>query len=635
VSNPTYIVGIDLGTTHSAVAYTRITDLDTLPPGEVPTIELFAINQVVSPGETQARPLLPSFLLLPGPHDVPDGALALPWNETMDWTVGEYARERGAELPHRLVTSAKSWLCQTGIDRTQDVLPFDAPEDAQRVSPLEASARYLEQIRNAWNHTLAETDETQRLEEQEIYLTVPASFDAVARELTVQAAQRAGLYNLTLLEEPQASFYAWIEAQGEAWRNEIAVGQSVLVCDIGGGTSDFSLIQVVEEEGNLELQRVAVGNHILLGGDNMDLTLAYAVRAKLAQENTKLDNWQFRGLVQSCRKAKELLLSDPDASEAPIVILGRGSSLIGSTIRTALTRSEIETILVQGFFPLVEATEFPQRKAQVGIREMGLAYESDPAISRHLAHFLSQHVGGDPAEGGVAYPSAVLFNGGVMKAASLRTQVLTLLQNWQAAHGGTVETLRELEAADLDRSVGLGAAYYGMARKGRGIRIRAGAAQTYYIGVESSMPAVPGIPTPVNALCVVPFGMEEGTSADIRQKEFGLVLGEPAVFQLLASNTRKTDEVGETVEDWNDELEEVTLMETQFSAPPARDGEDESEAVGGTIIPVWLQSKMTEIGTLELWCVARNSEQRWKLEFNLREQDGDETEEKATTNQTY
>ncbi len=615
MSNPTYIVGIDLGTTHSVVAYTRAAELDDLSPGESPTINLFAIEQVVGPGEVQARSLLPSFLLLPGPHDVPEGALALPWNGEMNWAVGEYARERGAELPQRLVASAKSWLCQTSVDRTQPILPFGAPEEAQRVSPLEASARYLEQIRNAWNHSLAQEDESQRLEEQEIYLTVPASFDAVARELTVQAAQRAGLYNLTLLEEPQASFYAWIEARGEAWRDEIEVGQSVLVCDIGGGTSDFSLIQVVEEEGNLELQRAAVGNHILLGGDNMDLTLAYAVRAKLAQQNTKLDNWQFRGLVQSCRKAKETLLTDPDATEAPIVILGRGSSLIGSTIRTTLTREEIETILVQGFFPLVEADDFPQRKAQVGIREMGLAYESDPAISRHLAQFLSQHVGGDPTEGGVAYPSAVLFNGGVMKAESLRKQVLQLLQKWRG------DAVHQLEAVDLDRSVGLGAAYYGMARKGRGIRIRAGASRTYYIGVESAMPAVPGIPTPVNALCVVPFGMEEGTSADIRQKEFGLVLGEPAVFQLLASNTRKTDAVGETVEDWNDELEEVTLMETLLPPPPNREDEEaEAQAVGG-LVPVWLQSKMTEIGTLELWCVARNGDQRWKLEFNIREQE--------------
>lgn len=618
MSAPTYIVGIDLGTTHSVVAYTRAVEPADLAPGEQPAIELFAIEQVVGPGEVQARPLLPSFLLLPGPHDVPEGALALPWNEKMSWAAGEYARERGAELPQRLVTSAKSWLCQTGVDRTQAVLPWEAPADAERVSPLEASARYLEQIRHAWNHSMAQDDPTLRLEEQEIYLTVPASFDAVARELTVQAAQRAGLYNLTLLEEPQASFYAWIEAQGEAWRKEIAVGESVLVCDIGGGTSDFSLIQVIEEEGNLELQRVAVGNHILLGGDNMDLTLAYGVRAKLAQKNTKLDNWQFRGLVQSCRKAKESLLSEAEADEAPIVILGRGSSLIGGTIRTTLTRQEIETMLVQGFFPLIEAGDFPQRKAQVGIREMGLAYESDPAISRHLAYFLSQHVEGDPAEGGVAYPSAVLFNGGVMKAEPLRHGVLQLLQYWH-----NDQAPRELQAVDLDRSVALGAAYYGLARKGRGIRIRAGASRTYYIGVESSMPAVPGIPTPVNALCVVPFGMEEGTSADLRQQEFGLVLGEPAVFQLLGSTTRKTDEAGEIVEDWNDELAEVTLMETQLPAPTS----DEGETVGGAIIPVWLQSKVTEIGTLELWCVSRDNERRWKLEFNIREQEGAEEQE--------
>ena len=624
MSNPTYIVGIDLGTTHSVVAYTRSAELDRLSPGETPTIKLFAINQVVSPGEVQERSLLPSFLLLPGPHDVPAGALALPWQSDMTWAVGEYARERGAELPHRLVASAKSWLCQSGIDRAQAFLPFDAPEDTPRVSPLEASARYLEQIRNAWNYTMAQHDETGRLEEQAIYLTVPASFDAVARELTVQAAQRAGLYNLTLLEEPQASFYAWIESQGDTWRSAIAVGESILVCDIGGGTSDFSLIQVIEEAGNLELKRAAVGNHILLGGDNMDLTLAYAVRAKLAQQNTKLDNWQFRGLVQSCRKAKETLLNNPKAAEAPIVILGRGSSLIGGTIRTALTRQEIETILVQGFFPLIEATDFPQRKAQVGLREMGLAYEADPAISRHLAHFLSQHVGGDPATGGVAYPNTVLFNGGVMKAEPLRNQVLQMLRNWQGAYGSSEKSVRELTAADLDCAVGLGATYYGVAREGRGIRIRAGASRAYYIGVESSMPAVPGIPTPANALCVVPFGMEEGTSADIRQKEFGLVLGQPAIFQLLASNTRKTDSVGEIVEDWNDELEEVTLMETELAIPPqdAQDGnEQQGDEVTGAIVPVWLQSKMTEIGTLELWCVARDGEQRWKLEFNLREQD--------------
>lgn len=611
MSDPKFIVGIDLGTTHCVVAYTRA----DVAEDEKPELQVFSILQVVSPGEVKAQPLLPSFLLLPGPHDVPEGGLAVPWDTGIDWAAGEYARSRGAELPTRLVASAKSWLCNTGVDRTQPILPWDTPPEARRISPVEATMRYLEHIRNAWNYEMAADDGDARLENQEIYLTVPASFDAVARELTVQAAQGAGLAHFTLLEEPQAAFYAWIEAQGEEWRKEITVGESILVCDIGGGTSDFSLIQVTEEEGNLELRRVAVGDHILLGGDNMDLTLAYAVRAKLAQKNTRLDNWQFRALVQSCRKAKERLLSNPDLEAEPIVVLGRGSSLIGGTIRTELTRAEIESTLVQGFFPLVEATDYPQRKPQVGIREMGLPYESDPAISRHLAYFLSRHVtgaaegedDGEANDGAVAFPSAVLFNGGVMKATALRQQVLELLHSWQADGN-----LRELPAVDLDLAVALGATYYGLARKGRGIRIRAGTSRTYYIGVESAMPAVPGIPTPVNALCVVPFGMEEGTEAEIRQKEFGLVVGEPAVFQLLASTTRKTDQAGEIVEDWGDELQQINQMETRLPA-------SETEG-GGTIIPVWLESRVTEIGTLELWCVARADDRRWKLEFNIREQ---------------
>jgi hypothetical protein len=560
---------------------------------------------VVNPNEVKALPLLPSFLLLPGPHDVPEGGLALPWDANIGWAVGEYARSRGAELPTRLVASAKSWLSNTGLDRTQPILPWDAPAEARRVSPLEATTYYLEHIRNAWNNEMAADDPAARLEDQEIYLTVPASFDAVARELTVQAAQLAGIENLTLLEEPQAAFYAWIEAQGEQWRKEISVGESILVCDIGGGTSDFSLIQVVEEDGNLELQRVAVGDHILLGGDNMDLTLAYTVRAKLAQKNVRLDNWQFRSLVQSARKAKERLLNQPDLEAEPIVILGRGSSLIGGTIRAELTRAEIEALLVEGFFPLGEATDFPQRKPQVGLREMGLPYESDPAISRHLAYFLGQHVASDAADSTVAYPSAVLFNGGVMKAMSLRQQVLDALRHWQPTG-----ELRELPAVDLDMAVALGATYYGLARQGRGIRIRAGTSRAYYIGVESAMPAVPGIPTPVNALCVVPFGMEEGTEAEIREKEFGLIVGEPAVFQLFGSTTRKTDPVGEIMEDWGDDLQEVARMEAHLPATEAE--------TGGTIIPVWLQSRVTEIGTLELWCVARLGERKWKLEFNIR-----------------
>lgn len=599
-----YIVGIDLGTTHCVLAYTLI----NTPEQEEPEVNLFQVPQVVGAGEIKSQPLLPSFLLMPGPHDVPEGGLALPWQPDISYTVGEFARSRGAELPARLVASSKSWLCHNGVDRTQQILPWDSPPDMRKVSPMEAATRYLSHIRDAWNYKMTAEHPEARLEHQEIYLTVPASFDAVARELTVQAAQAAGLHNMTLLEEPQAAFYAWLEAQKEGWRDVISVGESVLVCDVGGGTTDLSLIEVSEEDGNLELRRAAVGDHILLGGDNMDLTLAYAVRGKLAQQGTNLDTWQFRGLSHQCRKAKERLLSNPDLTSEPIVVLGRGSSLIGSTIRTELTRQEIEAILVNGFFPHCEAHDQPQRKPQVGIREMGLPYESDPAVTRHLAHFIARQVSNNGSSDGVAFPSAVLFNGGVMKAESLRGQVLKSLRHWS----GNPE-LRELPSVDLDQAVALGAAYYGLARRGRGIRIRAGAAQAYYIGVESAMPAVPGIPTPVNALCVVPFGMEEGTSAEMRNKEFGLVVGGQAVFNLLAASTRKTDVAGEIVEDWGGDIEEVTTMETTLAA-------SESEA-GGTLIPVWLESRVTEIGTLELWCVARDDDRRWKLEFNIREQD--------------
>jgi hypothetical protein len=598
-----YIIGIDLGTTHSVLAYTRA-DVDE---NENPEIKLLDIPQLVNMGEVEAQPLLPSFLFLPAEHEASSGGLALPWDAEIDYAVGEFARSRGAEQPARLVASAKSWLVNSGVDRTADILPWDAPADGRKVSPVETMARYLRHMRDAWNYVMAGDDPADRLENQTIYLTVPASFDAVARELTVQAARSAGLENFTLLEEPQAAFYAWLAAHNDEWRDKVTVGESILVCDVGGGTTDLSLIQVTEEDGNLGLQRVAVGDHILLGGDNMDLTLAYAVRAKLAQQGTQLDNWQFRGLVHSCRKAKERLLSNPDLENEPIVILGRGSSLIGGTIRSELTRPEIEAILLEGFFPLVGADEYPQRKPQSGVREMGLPYEADPAITRHLAQFLGRQVSQAGDGGDVAFPSAVLFNGGVMKADPLRGQVLNALRTW-SGNGD----FRELTSVDLDRAVSLGAAYYGLARKGRGIRIRAGVARTYYIGIESSMPAVPGVPTPMKALCVVPFGAEEGGEAEIIPKEFGLVVGEPALFHFLASNTRKHDRIGQEVEDWSGEIAEVATLETLLPATEAEQS--------GALIPVFLQTRVTEIGTVELYCVARDDDRQWKLEFNIREE---------------
>jgi molecular chaperone DnaK (HSP70) len=604
LSDPKYTIGIDLGTTHCVVAYTEA----QIEEDRAPEIRVALIPQVDGPGELKSQPLLPSFIFLPGPHDVPMGSLSLPWNAASNFAVGEFARKRGAEIPNRLVSSAKSWLSYGGIDRTGPVLPWDSPPDARRLSPVEASAFLLQHLRDAWNHEMAAADPHGRFEDQEIYLTVPASFDAVARELTVKAARSAGLENVTLIEEPQAAFYAWLEVQREQWRKKVQVGESILVCDLGGGTTDFSLIQVTEEDGDLALRRVAVGDHILLGGDNMDLTLAYAVQHKLAQEGVKLDNWQFRTLWHGCRTAKERLLANPDIESEPLVILGRSSALIGGTVRTELTRAEVESILMEGFFPVVETTDYPREPKKVGMREMGLPYAADTAVTRHLARFLGRQARSETEGASTAgvYPSAVLFNGGVMKPPLIRQRILSVLGEWSRD-----EKLRELPSYDLDLAVARGAAYYGLARRGRGIRIRGGAARTYYIGIESAMPAVPGIPTPMKALCVVPFGMEEGTGAEIREKEFGLVIGEHAVFHLLSSTVRKKDRIGEIVDDWQGEIEEVSAMEALL---PATDTGE-----GGNLVPVWLQSRVTEVGTLELWCVSRDADRKWKLEFSLRD----------------
>jgi len=446
-----------------------------------------------------------------------------------------------------------------------------------------------------------------RFEDQDLYLTVPASFDAVARELTIKSAQAAGLEKMTLLEEPQAAFYAWIYGQGEKWRKQVKVGETILVCDVGGGTTDFSLIQAIEERGELALRRLAVGDHLLLGGDNMDLTLAYAVQSKLVSKGVKLDGWQFRALWHSCRVAKERLLADATLASEPVTVLGRGSSLLGGVIGTELNRDEVEKILIDGFFPFCQKSDYPQEKPRVGMREMGLPYQSDPAVTRHLARFLGRHVRQSPVDEEIPFPTAVLFNGGVMKADPIRKRILEVLGGWV---GG--EALRDLKSDDLDLAVARGSAYFGLARRGRGVRIRAGAARPYYIGIESALPAVPGFPIPMKALCVVPYGMEEGTDAEIRQKEFGLVVGEPAVFHLLSSTVRKKDQIGEIVEQWEGEIEEVTTMEAELLA-----GSGEEK---GDVVPVWLETRITELGTLELWCVSRDETRRWKLEFNLREQ---------------
>jgi hypothetical protein len=590
-----FVVGIDLGTTNSALAY-----VDT--GGQAPRPTDFAIPQIVQPGAVEARPLLPSFLYLPMPGELPAGSLKLPWDANRDYAVGEFARNQGSLAPTRLVNSAKSWLCHPGIDRRSPLLPWKAPDSVQRLSPLEASTRYLRHLCEAWNAQIGKERPEHRLEQQDVVLTVPASFDAAARELTVEAARAAGLEHLTLLEEPQAAFYAWLDALGDEWREQVQVGDSVLICDVGGGTTDLTLIAVGEDKGQLVLTRVAVGDHILLGGDNMDLTLAHALARGFAARKIKLDLGQMMMLGHSCRAAKEKLFADEALESAPVTVLGRGSKVISGTIKGELSRKEMERELVNGFFPTCRADAEPDRQRAAGFQELGLPYASDPAITRHLAHFLHRQAA---ATGGGA-PTAVLFNGGVFKAEALCSRVVSVLNDWKAKGA---EDVRVLHNHDLDRAVSRGAAYYGLVRRGKGVRIRGGAARSYYVGVESSLPAVPGAPPPMKALCVVPFGMEEGSEADVPGQEFGLSVGTQVNFHFLGSTVRREDAVGTMVEEWEGEIDELTPVTTTLEAPGKQ----------GQVVPVHLHSKVTEVGTLELWCFSRDGKQRWKLEYNVRE----------------
>jgi hypothetical protein len=609
VSEAQYALGIDLGTTNCALSYV---ELDVTENASVRQ-QSMPVPQLTGPGAVEERSLLPSFLYLPHPDEIAPGDLVLPWGEQAGFTVGELARERGAQTPIRLVSSAKSWLCHAGVDRRAAILPLEAPEEVARTSPLDASVRYLEHLRDAWNHAHPEAP----LREQELIITIPASFDPAARELTAEAARAAGYEGVTVLEEPQAALYSWIQASEGSWRKQVQVGDIILVVDVGGGTTDLSLIAVIENEGNLELHRVAVGDHILLGGDNMDLALAHVVAAKLAAQGTQLDAWQIRALTHGCRAAKEQLLVESDQDAIPIVVPSRGSRLIGGSIRTELTRSEVSATLVEGFFPSVEVGARPLSRPRTGLTQLGLPYAQDAAITRHLAAFLTRQIsatgelagiGTPPANASFLHPTAVLFNGGVFRSEVLAGRVMDVLNGWLTGEDGP--PARPLEGADLDLAVARGAAYYGFVRRGGGVRIRGGTAQAFYVGVESALPAVPGIAPPVQALCVAPFGMEEGSAADLPPQEFGLVVGEPVRFRFFGSSVRRQDQVGTRLDQWDaDEVQELGEIEVALPADTRAPGE---------IVPVKLRAAVSEAGTLRLEAIPREGDERWQVEFDVR-----------------
>jgi Ethanolamine utilization protein EutJ (predicted chaperonin) len=603
-----FSVGIDLGTTHCVLSYFDLSKTED----EKVVLEVMPIPQLTAPGTVEEKTQLPSFVYLAHEAEITDGDKVLPWTNQPEFLVGDIARNMGSKTPIRLVASAKSWLCHAGVDCKSAILPADSPEDIVRISPFQATIAYLEHLKAAWENQFPGF----LLSKQSLTITVPASFDPAARELTVEAARSLGLGQAILLEEPQAALYSWIERSLGDWRNHAKVGDIILVIDVGGGTTDLSLIAVTQQNGNLELTRVAVGDHILLGGDNMDLALAYTVKAKMEKDGKRLEPWQIQALTHSCRDAKEKLFSQADIESIPLVVASRGSSLIGSTLRTELTREEVNRVLVEGFVPKVSASDKPISRTRTGLRTAGLPYAQDAAITRHLAAFLTKQLSATadlndisiPQQATFLHPTAVLFNGGVLKAEALATRLIDVLNGWLAAE--QAPTARLLAGADLDLAVARGAAYYGFVRQGKGVRIKGGTAASYYVGIESSMPAIPGLAPEIEALCLAPFGMEEGTEVVLPEDEFGLVIGEPVRFRFFASKTRREDTVGVRLDYWqDDELEE--LDEIEITLP-----EDGHKA--GEVVPVHLRAAVTEVGTLELHAVSQRDNSCWKIEFDVR-----------------
>ena len=512
------MVGIDLGTTNSAVTFVDTTE-------EPLRVQTFRLPQLVAPGQVESRETLPSFHYQAAAGEFPAGSLRMPWDgskdDGADYAVGFFARDHGTMVPGRLIVSAKSWLCHTGVDRTAALLPWQGAADVERLSPVEAGGRYLRHIRRAWDNA----NPADPLAEQDIVLTLPASFDEVARELTVKAAAAAGLPRIVLIEEPQAAFYAWIEKHSDNWDTLVEPGQKILVCDCGGGTSDFTLIRVRRQGDKVRFHRVAVGDHLILGGDNLDLGLAHHLEERIG--GGKLDPRAWSVLVRQCRRVKETLLADDAPERVTLNLPGSGSKLIGGGRRVEVQRQEVSECLLEGFFPIVELDSRPSKLAS-GFQEFGLPYAPDAAITKYLAAFLTAHRdvalddvenddGHDPAR-----PDIVLFNGGLFASQQIRRRMLDVIEKWfnkdnqnESATGSTA-TWKPIVLANerLDLAVARGAAYYGMVRRGRGVRIAAGLARTYYIGVEgdTSTKAKTTEMEP-SAVCLVPAGAEPASTS--------------------------------------------------------------------------------------------------------------------------
>ncbi len=606
--NPRYSIGIDLGTTNSVVAFA--------PIDEAAELQVLKIPQWVGPGEIESRLSLPSFLYLPREGEVeslrneftPDPALGV---------AGVFARSQAADNPQRVVVAAKSWLCHSSAGRTEALLPWQSPPEVMKVSAYDCTARFLSHLVAAWN-TQHSNDP---FANQQVVLTVPASFAPAAREFTRQAAIAAGFpESFVLLEEPQAAVYRWLAANEDSWRETLHPDDVLLVVDVGGGTTDLTLVSVTQSDGELQLKRLAVGNHLLLGGDNMDLALAHFASTRFSEQGHHLDPWQNVSLWHACRDAKEQLLA-PDSAQSrresddtndsngsdrqTISVLGRGSSLIGGTISTEITRTEASNLIVEGFFPLCSIGDRPEANVASGFQDIGLPYELDAAVTKHVAAFLSDQSSAESA--GAITPTHLIFNGGVFRSSILRDRMRETISSWSDSApvmlGGPEE---------LDTSVAIGAAYYGWCKRNGGIRIRGGTARSYYVGIETAGLAIPGVPRPLRALCVAARAMEEGTQAEVPSEEVGIIVGKPARFRFFSSSVRIDDHVGQKLDRWSkDELVEIDPITVHLS----------SEATSGeAFVPVRFVSKVTELGMFELWCHSTRSDEKWKMEFNARDE---------------
>lgn len=603
---PRYVIGIDLGTTNTAVAYVDMKGgADTWGQREV---SIFEIPQLVAPSEVAAQGVLPSFCYLPSAYDVPPESRVLPWDAAPEYVVGTLAREQGARIPGRLVASAKSWLCHPQVDRRAHILPWAAPAGVPQISPVEASRRYLLHLRDAWNHQMAQDDDAHRLERQRLILTVPASFDEVARELTVQAAQEAGLGQVILLEEPLAAFYAWLSNQPDE-REQMQEGQFALVCDVGGGTADFSVVGISGAEGTLRFDRLAVGNHLMLGGDNMDNALARKVEIALMGAPGRLDVQRWHQLVYQCRRAKEALLGEEAPRSVEVALVGSGSSLIGNTVSATLTQADVQALILDGFFPPAPLATSLSAPPRSGLTELGLPYEQDPAITRHLAAFWQQVHPYLQQETGQEHPRPdyLLFNGGVFAPSMLRDRIIGTVTEWFKDHADANWSPSPLTNERLHLAVAMGAAYYGLVRLGEGVRIGSGSPRAYYVGVAHTES---DDTSEDPAICLVPRGAVEGFTGRLDQAPFEALANQPVTFHLFSSITRTGDALGEMVSLAPEEVQAL---------PPVRTVLQFGKKGIVRTLPVQLGVRLTEVGVLQLWCQSQITEHRWDLAFDIRE----------------